>query len=145
MPSEVKPCFLPYEANIEIFRKEVIKTPQVLTCGVPSTGPLARSLFILVYTEEQALVVKLKNKDLIVFTGCGHPTIEVILKMVNKISTDPIYAIGGGLHFPIDEGRVSKAGIQLQTIFGTGKPPWKKSTFLLMIALISHLNTSKAS
>jgi 7,8-dihydropterin-6-yl-methyl-4-(beta-D-ribofuranosyl)aminobenzene 5'-phosphate synthase len=126
MPSKVKPCFLPDEAEAKGFRGELIKAPQLLACGIVSTGPLARSLFTLGYTEEQALVVKLKNKGLVVFTGCGHPTIEVILKMVRKISDKPIYAIGGGLHFPIGEGRGSKAGIQFQTIFGTGKPPWEK-------------------
>ena len=30
-------------------------------------------------TEEQALVARLRGKGLVVVTGCGHPTIEVIL------------------------------------------------------------------
>jgi len=126
MSSTIKPCFLPDESKAEGFREELIKAPRVLTCGIASTGPLARSLFTFGHTEEQALVVKLKNKGLAVFTGCGHPTIEVILKMVRKISDEPIYAIGGGLHFPIGEGRGNRAGVQFQTIFGTGKPPWEK-------------------
>lgn len=126
MPSKVKPCFLPDKAKAEGFSSELITKPRILTCGIASTGPLARSLFFLGHTEEQALVIRLKNKGLVIFTGCGHPTIEVILKMVRKISDEPIYAIGGGLHFPIIEGRGNKAGIQFQTIIGTGKPPWEK-------------------
>jgi 7,8-dihydropterin-6-yl-methyl-4-(beta-D-ribofuranosyl)aminobenzene 5'-phosphate synthase len=126
MSFTTKPCFLPDTASAEGFNSEIVKTPRSLACGITSTGPLARSLFTLGHTEEQALIIKLKNKGLVVFTGCGHPTIEVILEMVSKISKDPIYAIGGGLHFPIGEGRGNKAGIQLQTIIGTGKAPWQK-------------------
>lgn len=145
-PSEVRPCFLPDEANADGFNKKIIKAPQILEAGIVSTGPLARSLFMFGYTEEQALVIKLKGKGLVVFTGCGHPTIEVILKMVRKLSDEPIYAIGGGLHFPIGNGRGNKAGIQFQTIIGTGKPPWKKiniSDIDRTIAAINSANPKK--
>jgi 7,8-dihydropterin-6-yl-methyl-4-(beta-D-ribofuranosyl)aminobenzene 5'-phosphate synthase len=48
--------------------------------------------------------------------------------MVGRLSNEKIYAIGGGLHFPITTGRGNRGGIHLQRIFGTGKPPWKKIT-----------------
>jgi len=48
--------------------------------------------------------------------------------MVNRLSNEDIYAIGGGLHFPITGGRGNRAGIQFQTIIGTGKPVWQKIT-----------------
>lgn len=126
IPSKKKNCYLPEEAETEGLVKKVINKPQILKSGISTTGPLARSLFLLGYTEEQALIIRLKDKGLVIFTGCGHPTIEIILKMVQKISDLPVYAIGGGLHFPLTEGRGSKAGFQLQQIFGTGKPPWQK-------------------
>ena len=63
-----------------------------------------------------------------VFTGCGHPTIEVILEMVGRLSNEPLYAVGGGLHFPVTGGRGSRAAIQFQTVMGTGKPPWRRIT-----------------
>jgi len=61
-----------------------------------------------------------------IFSGCGHPTIEVILEMVRHLSGEPVYAIGGGLHFPVTSGRGRYKGIQAQMLFGTGKPPWQR-------------------
>nr|MBC8273434.1 MBL fold metallo-hydrolase [Chloroflexota bacterium] len=66
-----------------------------------------------------------KNRGLVVFSGCGHPTIEVILEMVHRLSSESVYAIGGGLHFPLTRGRGKYKGIQAQMIFGTGKPLWQ--------------------
>jgi 7,8-dihydropterin-6-yl-methyl-4-(beta-D-ribofuranosyl)aminobenzene 5'-phosphate synthase len=121
-------CFLPAEANAEGFRAEVVDGPRMLAAGVASTGPLARSLFLMGWTEEQAIVARLKDKGLVVFTGCGHPTIETIIQMVKRLSNDPIYAIGGGLHFPITDSPLRKPGLKVQMILGTGKPPWRRVT-----------------
>ncbi len=142
-PMEAKPCFLPDKAKAEGFTTKLVTSPRLLNCGIASTGPLSRSLFLFGLKEEQALIVRLKNKGLVVFTGCGHPTIEVILEMVKKICSDPIYAIGGGLHFPVGEGRGNKFGIQFQTFIGTGKPPWKKVTIEDMEKTIDAINRVK--
>ena len=100
----------------------------MLEGGLGSTGPLARSLYFFGLTQEQALVAHLKGKGLFVLTGCGHPTIEVVLRMVRRLSGEPIYAVGGGLHFPVKTGRGNYAGFQLQMIVGTGKPWWERVT-----------------
>lgn len=128
MSSRAKPCFLPDKAEAKGFNARVVDTPQLIGAGIASMGPLARSLFMFGYTEEQALVARVKGKGLAVFTGCGHPTIEVILEMVKRLSDEPLYAIGGGLHFPLTDGRGNRAGIRFQTIIGTGKPPWQRIT-----------------
>jgi 7,8-dihydropterin-6-yl-methyl-4-(beta-D-ribofuranosyl)aminobenzene 5'-phosphate synthase len=135
-----RPCFLPDKASSETFLCELVKTPRLLSSGIGTTGPLARSLFFLGYTEEQALVAKVKGKGLVVFTGCGHPTVKVIMKMVSRISKEPIYAFGGGLHFPITAGRGNRAGIQIQRLIGTGKPPWELITEEDMNGSIDILN-----
>jgi 7,8-dihydropterin-6-yl-methyl-4-(beta-D-ribofuranosyl)aminobenzene 5'-phosphate synthase len=126
MSSAPKPCFLPDRAEGKGFRTELVERPQLLTAGIASIGPLARSLFVFGFTEEQALLAHVKDKGLVVFTGCGHPTIEVILEMVGRLSSEPLYAVGGGLHFPVTGGRGNRAGIQFQTLIGTGKPPWQR-------------------
>ena len=123
-----KPCYLPDRATVENFTVKVVEKPQMLTAGITSTGPLARSLFFLGWTEEQAVIARLKGKGLVVFSGCGHPTIEVILNMVSRLSGEPIYALGGGLHFPVTRGRGNYAGIQAQMLVGTGRPPWRNIT-----------------
>jgi 7,8-dihydropterin-6-yl-methyl-4-(beta-D-ribofuranosyl)aminobenzene 5'-phosphate synthase len=123
-----KPCFLPDEAQADNFSAEVVKEPRLLAAGMASIGPLARSLFLFGWTEEQILLARLKDRGLVVFSGCGHPTIQLILEMVHRVSSEPIYAIGGGLHFPITSGRGNYKGIQAQMILGTGKPPWQRVT-----------------
>jgi len=119
-------CFLPDKAHCPHGSTEIVQKPQMLTAGIASTGPLARSLFIMGWTEEQALVARLKGKGLVIFTGCGHPTIEIIIDMAKRLSSEPIYAIGGGLHFPVTDSPLHKGGLKVQMILGTGKPPWQK-------------------
>ncbi len=123
---EGKPCFLPDQAEAPGFTARVVKEPCLLPGGLASTGPLARALFFLGWCEEQALVARLKGKGLVIFTGCGHPTIELILEMAGRLSQEPVYAIGGGLHFPLTKGRGAYPGIQMQMLLGTGKPPWRR-------------------
>jgi 7,8-dihydropterin-6-yl-methyl-4-(beta-D-ribofuranosyl)aminobenzene 5'-phosphate synthase len=138
--TEGLPCFLPAEANVEGGQPEVVEGPRMLAAGVASTGPLARSLFLMGWTEEQAIVARLKGKGLVVFTGCGHPTIETIIQMVKRLSDEPIYAIGGGLHFPITDSPLRKPGLKVQMIWGTGKPPWKRLTDEDLNRTINNIN-----
>ena len=141
-----KLCFLPDKAMAEGYKCELIDRPRLLTGGIATTGPLARSLFFLGLTEEQALIAHLKGKGLVIFTGCGHPTIELIVQMVSRLSKEPIYIIGGGLHFPITGGRGNRAGIQFQTVIGTGKPVWQRVTdddLSSTITAINKFNPSK--
>ena len=138
-----KPCFLPDEAGAEEFSTEIVKEPRLLAAGIASIGPLARSLFFFGLTEEQALLARIKGKGLVIFSGCGHPTIEVILEMVRRLSSEPIYAIGGGLHFPITSGRGGYKGIQMQMILGTGKPPWQRVTDHDLSSTIKSINAAE--
>ncbi len=124
----VKKCFLPENATTDCLESEVVDSSRLLSAGIASTGPLARSLFLMNWTEEQTLVARIKDKGLVILTGCGHPTIETILKMVKKLSDEKIYAIGGGLHFPITDSPLQKKGLKIQMIWGTGKPPWQRIT-----------------
>jgi 7,8-dihydropterin-6-yl-methyl-4-(beta-D-ribofuranosyl)aminobenzene 5'-phosphate synthase len=140
MPSKPIPCFLPDEASAPGFDAKIVKVPEILPSGMATTGPLARSLFMFGYTEEQALVARVKNKGLVVFTGCGHPTVDVILNMVGRLSPEKVHALGGGLHFPVSDGRGNRIGIKFQTIIGTGKPPWQKINNEDLDKTISRIN-----
>lgn len=137
-----KTCYLPAAAAAEGFRCTVVERPAVLPGGIATTGPLARSLFFLGLTEEQALVARLKDKGLVIVTGCGHPTIERILQMADGICDDPIHAVVGGLHFPVTGGRGNRLGIQFQTLMGTGKPVWRKITDDDLSGTIAALNAA---
>ncbi|WP_419658519.1 metal-dependent hydrolase [Desulfosarcina variabilis str. Montpellier] len=126
-PSTI-PCFLPDRCNAPGFRPIQVTQPTLVGAGLGSTGPLARSLFLMGWCEEQILMGRLKGKGLVVFTGCGHPGITIILEMVRKISPEPIYALGGGLHYPVTASRLKKPGLEAAMVFGTGKPPWQRIT-----------------
>ena len=123
-----KICHLPAHATCGHMKTELATSPKILSGGIATTGPLARSLFFFGYTEEQALVIRVKDHGLVVITGCGHPSIETILSLVRKMSNEPLYAIVGGLHFPMKTGRGDMGGIRLQRLIGTGKPPWGNIT-----------------
>ena len=137
-----KPCFLPDEAGADNFSAEIVKGPRLLAAGIASIGPLARSLFFFGWTEEQALLARVKDRGLAVFSGCGHPTIEVILEMVHRLSSEPVYAIGGGLHFPVTSGRGKYKGIQMQMLAGTGKQPWQRVTNDDLSRTINSINAA---
>jgi len=117
-------CYLPEKADTEYCNGKVINYEQNILSNFATTGPLERSMFVFGRTKEQAVIMKLKNKGIVVFTGCGHPTIGVILEMVQSMFDEPIYAVGGGLHFPIKTGRMKMKGFDFQRIVGTGLPPW---------------------
>lgn len=137
---EGKPCFLPDEAEAEGFDGQIVQGPKMLAAGVGTTGTLARSLFFLGLCEEQALVARIRDKGIVVITGCGHPTVEVILEMVRCLSDEPLYAIAGGLHFPVTTSRLRRRGIQLQMFLGTGKPPWQRIGDNDLSRTIAHIN-----
>jgi 7,8-dihydropterin-6-yl-methyl-4-(beta-D-ribofuranosyl)aminobenzene 5'-phosphate synthase len=49
--------------------------------------------------DDQAIVLNIKDKGLVVITGCGHAGIVNILNYAKEItSEDRIYAVIGGLH-----------------------------------------------
>jgi 7,8-dihydropterin-6-yl-methyl-4-(beta-D-ribofuranosyl)aminobenzene 5'-phosphate synthase len=122
------PCFLPEPAEAPGFRAVPVRGPRPLAAGIGTTGPLARSLFFLGPVREQALLARLRGRGLVIVTGCGHPGLELILEMARRLVPGPVFAVAGGLHFPLTSGRGRYPGFQAQMLFGTGKPPWRPMT-----------------
>jgi 7,8-dihydropterin-6-yl-methyl-4-(beta-D-ribofuranosyl)aminobenzene 5'-phosphate synthase len=61
--------------------------------GVMSTGEVPSGL------SEHSLLVNMKDKGLIVLTGCSHPGLANVLKHAQKVSgVNKIYAVIGGFH-----------------------------------------------
>ncbi|MBC7293085.1 MAG: hypothetical protein H5T84_03065 [Thermoleophilia bacterium] len=65
------------------------------------------------------------RKGLVVIIGCGHPSLERLLERARQLVGAPLYAVIGGLHFPVTGSRVGKGG---QNIIGNGKLPWQRIT-----------------
>ncbi|TRZ88551.1 MBL fold metallo-hydrolase [bacterium] len=104
---------------------EVIKEPRVLKPGIASIGVIPRHLFLMGYTEEQSLAINVQGKGVVLIIGCGHQTIERIVERANMIFREPIYAVIGGLHFPVNGGRIFMGGVNMQWLVGSDTPPWK--------------------
>lgn len=119
-PDSIKPSKNNPEPEVK-----VITLPAVLGKGIASIGVYPRSLFLIGYTIEHSMVINLKGKGLVLIIGCGHQGTEAILDRVAQTFDEPLYAIIGGLHFPVNGGRVMVGPFNLQNIVGVDRKPWK--------------------
>ncbi len=95
---------------------------RVIGPGVAVMPPLPRMMFWAGPVAEQALVINVRGRGLVVLTGCGHPAIERTLAAVERIVQMPIYAVIGGLHLPVHAWGTSL--IPAATV-GTPNWPWQ--------------------
>ncbi|MDX1666621.1 MAG: MBL fold metallo-hydrolase [Saprospiraceae bacterium] len=100
------------------------REPTALAPGIATTGTIARRLF-MGRIEEQALVVNVDGKGLVLIVGCGHQTIPKLIQRTEEAFSKPIYGIVGGLHMPVPEGRFPLLGglINAQRFFASGDGP----------------------
>jgi 7,8-dihydropterin-6-yl-methyl-4-(beta-D-ribofuranosyl)aminobenzene 5'-phosphate synthase len=98
--------------------------PTIISKGVATTGTLPSYIFFGGWTPEQTLAINVEGKGIVLIVGCGHQTVPRLLERTGLLFNEPIYGIVGGLHYPVTDSRFRVAGIPLQMIFGTGKPPW---------------------
>ncbi len=98
--------------------------PVRLAPGVYGIGSIPRALYIMGYTEEQALAVNVNGKGLVLIIGCGHQTVQRVIERAKKLFALPIYGVIGGLHFPVHGGRIMVGPINLQAIVGSDRMPW---------------------
>lgn len=102
--------------------------PEVLAPGVASEGPIGRAIFGMGLTQEQALVVNVAGKGLVLIVGCGHQGLKRIFERAEAVFAEPIYGLIGGLHFPVTGSRMKMMGLPMQKFIGTGKLPWRNVT-----------------
>jgi 7,8-dihydropterin-6-yl-methyl-4-(beta-D-ribofuranosyl)aminobenzene 5'-phosphate synthase len=100
----------------------VVDQARVIGPGVAVLPPLSRMLFWLGSIAEQALIVNVRGRGLILITGCGHPEIERMVAAAEAILDVPVYAVLGGLHLP-----VHPIGTPLlpQAVLGNPNWPWR--------------------
>lgn len=105
-------------------KTHVITDPVVLKPGIASIGVIHRFLFLMGRTLENALAVNVEGKGIVLIIGCGHQTIERIIERTLALFDAPIYAIIGGLHFPVGGGRIMIGPVNVQRLVGSDNPPW---------------------
>lgn len=133
------PIPMHYPGLVPVFSKD----PTIIGRGVATTGTISNQLFLLGWTQEQALAVNVENKGIVLIVGCGHQTLPKILKRLEALFEEPLYGIIGGLHYPVTESRAKVIGINAQKYIGTGKPPWSPITLDEVKANIDVLRSRK--
>jgi len=105
-------------------KAEVVLTtaPRIIATGIAVLPPLPRMMFWLGRVAEQALVVNVRGFGLVLVSGCGHPGIERMLAVSERVLDLPIRAVYGGLHLPVHALRTP---LLLQSTLGNPNPPWR--------------------
>ena len=70
--------------------------PTVIAPGMAVLPPLPRMLFWAGSISEQVLVVNVRGFGLVLISGCGHPPIERILGITERVLDVPIRAVSAG-------------------------------------------------
>lgn len=93
-----KKIFTPVPMTCETANTSTVQNPMLIGEGIGTTGPLAVQMFITGQVLEQGLLVNLRDKGLVVISGCGHPQIAEMVKTAKQITELPVYAVVGGTH-----------------------------------------------
>ena len=75
--------------------------PTVIAPGVATTGVINNYCFFMGEIPEQALVVNVEGKGIVVISGCGHQTLKKIVDRTEALVDAPLYGMVGGLHYPV--------------------------------------------
>ena len=103
------------------------KDPTVIAAGIATTGTIPRQLLIG-RVDEQALVVNVRGKGLVLIVGCGHQTVPKLVDRVQAVFEEPIYGLVGGLHYPVPKGRLVILGLPIQKLVASGNGPFSPLT-----------------
>jgi len=122
-------AFTPTEMKHETAKVKHITQPMILGKGIASIGPITQPMFFMDKTIEQALVINLKGKGLVIIVGCGHQSVSSIVERTENIVDKkvPIYAFIGGVHLPIPRfpGVNDWMEIPFYKFMGTRRPIWE--------------------
>jgi 7,8-dihydropterin-6-yl-methyl-4-(beta-D-ribofuranosyl)aminobenzene 5'-phosphate synthase len=118
-----KTAYLPAAMTHPSADVAVVTGPRKLAEGVASTGPITRAIWLMGPIAEQALLVDVEGKGVVMIVGCGHPLLSRLVTRAQAVTGRPLYGVVGGLHFPVTGSRVGKGG---QNILGNGKLPWQR-------------------
>lgn len=124
---------------------KVESAPAVIRPGIVSMGIIPRYLFLMGMTREQNIAVNVRGKGIVLIIGCGHQTIERILERAKKLFSEPIYGVIGGLHFPVNGGRIKLGPLNVQHLVGSDAPPWKGISVNDVDAAIAALKEANPS
>ena len=123
----------------------VNQEPFILKPGIGSIGAIPRHLFIAGKVYEQSLAINVSGKGIVLIVGCGHQGIDKVLERTRALFKEPIYAIIGGLHYPVHGGRIMMGPVNFQYIIGTDAPPWRGLNEADVLSAIDLIKKSNAA
>lgn len=98
---------------------QAVQGPTELLPGLVSTGPMPAPMYFLGMLHEHALLASLRDRGLVLVTGCGHPGISTMVKHAKRCTGKDVYAVVGGLHLIASRGRT-----RAQKYLAANQPPW---------------------
>ena len=116
------PAFVPTPMSHD--RADIVLTagPRVIAPGIAVLPPLPKMMFWLGPVAEQALVVNVRGFGLVLVSGCGHPGIERMLAVAERVLDLPIKGVFGGLHLPVHP---LGTPLIMQATLGNPNWPWR--------------------
>ena len=122
LESKGLPAYVPTPMTHD--RAEVVVTtgPRVIATGMAVLPPLPVMMFWLGPVAEQALVVNVRGFGLVLISGCGHPGIERMLAVAERVLDVPVKGVIGGLHLPV---HALGTPLLMQATLGNPNPPWR--------------------
>ena len=114
--------YVPTEMSHPHADVSVVQEARVIGPGVAVLPPLPRMLFWLGPIAEQAIVINVRGRGLVLVTGCGHPEIERTLATAEKVVDASVYAVIGGLHLPV---HAMGTPLVPQAVLGSPNWPWR--------------------
>jgi 7,8-dihydropterin-6-yl-methyl-4-(beta-D-ribofuranosyl)aminobenzene 5'-phosphate synthase len=118
------PVYTPVEMSYPGLITYYTPKPIKLSEGVTTIGVIHNPIFMSDIAE-QALAINVKNKGIVIVSGCGHQSMIKIIERTNILFKEPIYGVLGGFHYPIEEGRNIT---WIYKYFVVDKLPWERLT-----------------
>jgi 7,8-dihydropterin-6-yl-methyl-4-(beta-D-ribofuranosyl)aminobenzene 5'-phosphate synthase len=108
-----KPVYLPETLTYPGSDPVVMTSPIKIADGVATTGAIPfvypfPAWLVIPQGVEQALVVNVKDRGIVIITGCGHMKVDSLLAHAQTEFNAPVIGIVGGLH----EGNASAQALQ---------------------------------
>lgn len=110
--------------------------PAKICDGVATTGVITNYDFFIGKLHEQALAINVKDHGIVLISGCGHQTVQKLIKRSNNCFDLPIYGLIGGLHLVCSNSR----NLGMLSYVGSGRPPWAPTNKKIIEENINELN-----
>jgi 7,8-dihydropterin-6-yl-methyl-4-(beta-D-ribofuranosyl)aminobenzene 5'-phosphate synthase len=124
LPLKQMPVYTPEEMTYPGLNPVYNPLPARIAKGVATIGVIHNPVFFA-DIGEQSLAINVNGKGIVIISGCGHQSVEKILQRTDILFDEPVYAVLGGFHYPMETGR-NITFIHKYVV--VGKLPWETLT-----------------